>query len=125
MIPARSPRSPRRTRHLVWVVAAAVCLIGALSASACSKGGGGGQGAESPESSGKRGLYLVELKPGEVPKSESVYAQSIAVVIGIDDYQYVTPLAAAVSDAKAVGNELRGRGFTVWPSTNSLREFSK
>ena len=42
-----------------------------------------------------------------------VYGKSIALVIGIDQYQEMTPLTGAVRDAKAMAEVLRDQGFDV------------
>ena len=69
-----------------------------------------------------RGLS-VELRGtanGGVPISESVqlYANSYALVIGVDDYARWMDLSNAVGDAKKVANALERKGFSVQLETN-------
>ena len=65
-----------------------------------------------------RGLRVAYTSPDGQPRQgladgAPLYAASHAVVIGIDAYQNLPKLRAAVADARAVAEELRRRGMSV------------
>jgi len=54
-------------------------------------------------------LLTSDSKMSEIKTYQSKYANSLALVIGINKYQNVSPLGYAVNDAKAVAELLVGR----------------
>ena len=53
---------------------------------------------------------------GNTPNIQLPFTTSHAFIIGIDDYQHVSPLHTAVNDAKAIAEKLAEQhGFQVHP----------
>lgn len=48
-------------------------------------------------------------------------AKRVALVVGNNDYRNVMPLQKAVNDARAIGDTLKGLGFTVFNAENQTR----
>jgi len=70
---------------------------------------------ESPSLAGQRGVYVTPVpgKEGGLLGPTKIYDRSYAVVIGINRYQKLPTLTAAVADAEEVAKVLENHGFEV------------